>query len=114
MPYTIVFSHVVAMIAPQHDDRVVGIGAVLQSLDHTPDLVVGKTDAGQIGVNDVAPLLVFDGPIGAWHLGQDADLLGTYAKDMQSKMGQNDNLQNSIQVIVRKSLHESKKYSFYF
>ena len=48
------------VISPQHDDGIVGMFALIQGAEHSPDLRVGETDRGEIGLNRFEPLVVRD------------------------------------------------------
>ena len=62
------FTEVPTMVAPQHDERVVGMFTLLQRVENTTDLSVDKTDGGEAGLNRFSPLLVGEdvGVIPSW------------------------------------------------
>ena len=44
------------MVSPQHNDRILGVFAALQSLQNPPNLCIDKTDRRQISLNSSLPL----------------------------------------------------------
>ncbi len=50
------------VVGVENNVGIVLVGTGIQRIEHFPDLVVGKTDAGQIGLNQRFPLIVFLDP----------------------------------------------------
>ena len=44
------------MIGPEHDNRVVGMAARLQRIEHAPDLAIDEANRRQVGRHEIAPL----------------------------------------------------------
>ena len=51
----VLLADVVAVVGPEHDDRVVGVGASVERVEHLADVVIREGNARQIGLNDVPP-----------------------------------------------------------
>ena len=57
------FAQVPAVVAPDDDDRVVGQAGFVERVEHAADLRVHEARAGQVGADEVAPLVVFPDPL---------------------------------------------------
>ena len=54
LPDAVVFSEVVAVVAPEDDDGVVGESVFFESIEHASDLGVDEGDAGVVGLESLA------------------------------------------------------------
>ena len=74
---------VVSVVRPKDDDGIRGISAGGKRVQNPADLMVNEADTGKVGVEDVAPLIRFDGPLGARHVLENTDLLRNFRHIME-------------------------------
>ena len=57
------FAEMPTVIAPEHDDGIVGDARLIERGEQSADLGIDKTGACQVAANKVAPLVVFFDPL---------------------------------------------------
>ena len=59
------FAEMVAVIAPDDDDGVIGLAGLFESIEEPTDLGIDEAGGGEVGADEVAPLIVLADPLEA-------------------------------------------------